>query len=145
MSQKRCFYWWLSECCWLNYNRNTTSSSSISTGSIGTPGGIGLAKNINAGGIIKTTDTTASSSTSTGSIVAACGIGVAGTSNFGGKVTITTTAAAQGLDLVTADSYANMRVIQNTTATADKDMYIGLASGATRVFIFTATILAQHT
>ncbi|WP_130734126.1 hypothetical protein [Flavobacterium sp. J27] len=40
-------------------------------------------------------------------------------------------AGQQGLDLSTHDSYANMRVIQNTNSTIDKDIYIGLNSGAT--------------
>lgn len=47
-----------------------------------------------------------------------------------GKIIVTTTAGAQGLDLATADSYANMRVIQNTTG-SDRHIYIGFASGAT--------------
>jgi hypothetical protein len=80
---------------------------------------------------IKTADTTASSSKTTGSIVAvaAGGLGVAGASNFGGKITVSTSAATQGLDLATSDSYANLRVIQNTTGVSDKDMYIGYQSG----------------
>ena len=33
--------------------------------------------------------------------------------------------------MATADAYANLRVIQNTTSTFDKHLYIGYQSGAT--------------
>ena len=108
---------------------NTTNSTLVSNGSIITLGGIGLSKALFAGGKITTSDTTASSSVSTGCIVGSGGLGIAGASNFGGKVTIST-ASVQGLDLATSDSYANLRVIQNSTG-PDKDIYIGFNSAAT--------------
>ena len=40
-------------------------------------------------------------------------------------------AGPNGLDLSTADSYANMRVIQNTNGVIDKDLYLGYNSGTT--------------
>jgi hypothetical protein len=46
------------------------------------------------------------------------------------KIIISTAGSSQGLDLATADSYANFRVIQNTSG-VDKDIYIGFQSGVT--------------
>lgn len=46
------------------------------------------------------------------------------------KITTTGAAGSTGLDLTTADCYANLRVIQNTNYSTDKDMYIGYQSGA---------------
>ena len=58
-------------------------------------------------------------------------VGVAKQGRFGGKITISVPVATQGLDLATADAYANLRVIQNTTSSFDKHLYIGYLSGAT--------------
>ena len=55
-----------------------------------------------------------------------------GTSNPStAKLVISTTSGAEGIDLSTADSYANLRVIRNSLSSIDKDMYIGYQSGAT--------------
>ena len=70
-------------------------------------------------------------------------LSVSGNANFTGNVGIGITApttaklvisgapAAQGIDLSTSDQYANMRVLQNTNSSIDKDMYIGYQSGTT--------------
>jgi hypothetical protein len=47
------------------------------------------------------------------------------------KLVIGGTPTSQGIDLSTSDVYANLRVIQNTNSTFDKDLYIGYNSGAT--------------
>jgi hypothetical protein len=46
-----------------------------------------------------------------------------------GQVKITGALGSQGLDLSTSNNFANMRVIQNTNSSIDKDLYIGLGSG----------------
>lgn len=57
-------------------------------------------------------------------------IGIGTTTPTTAKVVIAGTATAQGLDLSSTDQYANMRVIQNSNSTIDKDMYLGFGSGA---------------
>lgn len=56
-------------------------------------------------------------------------IGIGTTTPTTAKVVIGGTSGATGLDLSTADQYANMRVLRNPSG--DNDMYIGLGSGAT--------------
>ncbi len=116
---------------------DATASSSVSTGSIIAGGGLGVATAINAGGIIKTTDATDSTSTTTGSLVVAGGIGCTKQIRSAGKITVSTAAGSQGIDLATADSYADLRVIQNTTG-SDNHMYLGFNSGTTStIFMYT--------
>ena len=46
-----------------------------------------------------------------------------------------------GLDLATADYYANLRVIQNSTSTFDKHLYLGYQSGTTSsVYLYSNNI-----
>ncbi len=45
------------------------------------------------------------------------------------KLVISGTAGQPGLDMSTTDQYANMRVIQNTNSTIDKNIYLGIGSG----------------
>ncbi len=58
-------------------------------------------------------------------------VGIGSTNPTTAKLVINTAAAAEGLDLSTTDSYANLRVIRNSLNASDKDMYIGYQSGAT--------------
>src|SRR5438132_1048248 len=67
-------------------------------------------------------------SSTSGALVSAGGIASAKQIRSAGKVTVSTAAGAIGLD---ADSYANLRVIQNATSTADGHMYIGFNGAAT--------------
>jgi hypothetical protein len=57
-------------------------------------------------------------------------VGIGTNSPTTAKLVISGTGAAQGIDLSSADQYANMRVLQNTNSAIDKDMYIGYNSGA---------------
>ncbi len=68
---------------------DTTDSTSTSTGSIITSGGMGLAKAIFAGGKITTTDSTDATTTSTGSLITSGGMGLAKAIFAGGKITTT--------------------------------------------------------
>ena len=56
-------------------------------------------------------------------------VGIANPSPTTAKLVIGGTAAQEGLDLATADQYANLRVIRNSLNGSDKDMYIGYQSG----------------
>ncbi|VXA95178.1 conserved exported hypothetical protein [Flavobacterium sp. 9AF] len=59
-------------------------------------------------------------------------IGIGTTNPTSAKLVINGgSAGQQGLDLATHDSYANMRVIQNTNSLIDKDLYLGYNSGNT--------------
>lgn len=59
----------------------------------------------------------------------AVGIGTAAPTTA--KLVIAGATGTQGIDLSTSDQYANMRVLQNTNGTTDKDMYFGFQSGPT--------------
>jgi hypothetical protein len=84
----------------------TTDSSSVSTGSIITSGGVGIAKALNVG------SATDSSSISTGSIVTAGGVGVAKalyvgtTANVAGAVTLQSALSVTGVTTVQAGTAA---------------------------------------
>lgn len=58
-------------------------------------------------------------------------VGIGITNPTTAKLVIGGTAGSQGLDLSTSDQYANVRILQNTNGTADKDIYMGYGSGAT--------------
>lgn len=47
------------------------------------------------------------------------------------RMTVKGGGGQQGLDLSTNDQYANVRVLQNSLSTVDKDMYFGFLSGTT--------------
>ena len=67
---------------------NTTDSTDKDTGALVVEGGIGVEKNIHAGGTIKNDDSTDSSSKDTGAIITEGGIGVEKNGNFGGDLGI---------------------------------------------------------
>jgi len=56
----------------------TNTSSSTSTGALQVAGGVGVAENLNVGGVAKVTDSTASSSKTTGAVIITGGLGVGG-------------------------------------------------------------------
>ena len=58
-------------------------------------------------------------------------VGIGTTTPTTAKLVINTSAGATGLDLASADSYAELRVLRNSLSTGDKDMYFGYLSGAT--------------
>lgn len=68
---------------------DTTDASSASTGALVTAGGIGVAKNVYAGGALYTLSTTDASNVTTGSVVASGGLGVAKKAFFGDVVAAT--------------------------------------------------------
>lgn len=56
-------------------------------------------------------------------------IGMGTTNPTTAKLVIAGPAFSQGIDLSSSNVYANMRVLQNSNNTADKDMYFGFQSG----------------
>lgn len=56
----------------------TNTSTSASTGALQVAGGVGVAENLNVGGVAKVTDATASSSKTTGAVIITGGLGVGG-------------------------------------------------------------------
>jgi hypothetical protein len=65
---------------------NTVDSSNISTGSLIDSGGVGIAKNLNIGGITKVWNTTNSTDTLTGALEVVGGAGVGGNLYVGGTI-----------------------------------------------------------
>lgn len=56
----------------------TNTSTSTSTGALQVAGGVGVAENLNVGGVTKVTDSTASSSKTTGAVIVTGGVGISG-------------------------------------------------------------------
>lgn len=65
---------------------NTTQSTDKDTGAVILEGGLGVEKNINAGGVIKNVDTTESTDKDTGAIITEGGLGVEKNINAGGNI-----------------------------------------------------------
>jgi hypothetical protein len=59
------------------------------------------------------------------------GLRATGTATASKLVINVPTTGAQGLDLSTSNGYANVRVLQNSNSSLDKDIYLGFESGAT--------------
>ena len=57
-------------------------------------------------------------------------VGIATSASATAKLVIGGTAGAEGLDLATADQYANLRVIRNSKGVYDKDLYLQYQAGA---------------
>ncbi|MEO8150332.1 MAG: hypothetical protein ABI723_22045 [Bacteroidia bacterium] len=75
--------------------------------------------------------TSASASNELMRITGSGNVGIGTSAPTTAKLVIAGGSGLQGLDLSTSDQYANMRVLQNTNSSTDKDMYIGYQSGAT--------------
>jgi len=73
---------------------DATQSTSVSTGSLVTAGGVGIAKQTHIGGQLHCTSTATSTSTTTGCIRASGGVGVAENINAGGIIKTTSTTAS---------------------------------------------------
>jgi len=118
----------------------TTQSTSVSSGSIFTAGGVGIAKDVHIGG------TTESTSNTTGSIVTAGGVGIAKNVTIGGSVNVHGNLHANGnitsdgsltfgdadTDNIVLNADVNSNIIPNTDNTYDlgsatqewKDLYV---------------------
>ena len=79
---------------------DTTQSTSSSTGAVIVSGGVGIAKNVYAGGTVTIADTTQSTSSSTGAVIVSGGVGIAKNVHLGG----TELHFAGGSTTVTVDS-----------------------------------------
>ena len=115
---------------------NTTDSSSTSTGSIITYGGVGIDKNLSVGGSLTNVSTVDSSSTITGAITTAGGVGIAkklyvgdgiyGTLQTAAQPNITSVGTLNGLLLDTATTLT----IGSTSVTETGISYIsGITAG----------------
>ncbi len=57
-------------------------------------------------------------------------IGISSNNPTTAKLVVGGSGGQEGIDLATSDQYANMRVLRNSLSGIDKDIYIGLGSGA---------------
>jgi hypothetical protein len=87
--------------------KNATESTSCTTGSLITAGGVGIAKRLNVCGDVKFNSTTASTSGSTGALVVSGGVGVGGNANIGGTLAVTSNTTVGGTLGVTGATTLN--------------------------------------
>jgi hypothetical protein len=87
--------------------KNATESTSCTTGSLITAGGVGIAKRLNVCGDVKFNSTTASASGSTGALVVSGGVGVGGNANIGGTLAVTSNTTVGGTLGVTGATTLN--------------------------------------
>ena len=113
---------------------SATDSTSTSTGSIITSGGVGIAKALYVGTTANVASTTDSSSISTGSIVTAGGVGVAKNLYVGVNANIAGTLDVTGAVTVTNPVINNIKLGYTTTATAAGTTTLTAASNYQQFF-----------
>jgi len=95
---------------------STDNSTSVSTGAIKTAGGVGIAKNLNVGGVAKVLDTTDSTLTTDGALTVAGGVGIAKTVNVGEHLNVTGNTDLTGsLDV---DGLVNLNNVTDSTSSS---------------------------
>ena len=117
--------------------QDVTESTSPSTGSLITLGGLGIAKNIFIGGNCNITSTTASTSTSTGSIVISGGAGIAGNLNVGGYIKLNT----QGTYLLNSDGLDVVTNLSDYGASENRS-YVSVNSWSSGLALYTIDVTA---
>ena len=110
-----------------------TDSSSTSTGSIITAGGVGIAKALYVGTTANVGSTTDSSSISTGSVVTAGGVGIAKNLYVGGTLNVT------GSATLTNPVINNIKMGYSTTATAAGSTTLTVSSNYRQFFTGSTT------
>jgi hypothetical protein len=88
-------------------------STSTTTGSIVTNGGVGIAKNAYVGGIIRNSNTDESTSITTGSIITAGGIGIAKRAYVGGQLRVAQTTESTSTTTGSARISGGMGIAKN--------------------------------
>jgi len=95
----------------------TTESTSTTTGSLKTAGGLGVVKNVYVGGIVDVSNTTQSTSVSSGALIVDGGAGIAKNLYVGGIVDVT--------DTTQSTSVTTGALIVDGGAGVAKNMYVG--------------------
>lgn len=103
--------------------RNTTQSTSVTTGTIVSYGGVGILKNLNVGGDVGFKTTTQSTSKDTGALVVEGGVGIEKNLNVGGNTVLTGTLTVS--DTTQSSSKDTGSVIIEGGVGIEKNTYIG--------------------
>jgi cytoskeletal protein CcmA (bactofilin family) len=125
----------------------TNTSTAVGNGALVVAGGVGVAENLNVGGVAKVTDTTASSSKTTGAVIISGGVGIAGavfsdSLETSGNVTVGGDLTVTGSLNVEVDSETtildqltvqNAATLQGNTTITSTTQSTSVASGALTV------------
>ena len=132
----------------------TNTSTSTSTGALQVAGGVGVAENLNVGGVAKVTDATASSSKTTGAVIITGGLGVGGavyadtvstTGNLtvGGDLTVT---GSLNVEVDSETTILDQLTVQNTSefqGTSEFQDVVSITDTTTSTSVGTGALLVD--